>query len=50
MQYDMTEDEWNMFEDRFPSEYVKLKALGRGGFSIVWLGQHKTTRIHVAVK
>jgi dual specificity tyrosine-phosphorylation-regulated kinase 2/3/4 len=27
-----------MFGDRFPDGFEKLKLLGRGGFSLVWLG------------
>jgi hypothetical protein len=26
------------FGDRFPDGYDKIKLLGRGGFSLVWLG------------
>jgi dual specificity tyrosine-phosphorylation-regulated kinase 2/3/4 len=33
-----------MFGDRFPEKFQKIKLLGRGGFSLVWLGAHRKTR------
>lgn len=40
----MSDEEWNSFGDRFPANYEKKKLLGRGGFALVWLGQHKQTK------
>ncbi|CAD8110996.1 unnamed protein product [Paramecium primaurelia] len=36
--------------DNFPQQYHKIKLLGKGGFSLVWLGEHKTTKMRVAIK
>ena len=42
--------EWKKFGDRFPKNYQKLKLLGRGGFSLVWLGQKTDTNEIFAIK
>ncbi|CAD8084924.1 unnamed protein product [Paramecium primaurelia] len=36
--------------DNFPQQFQKIKLLGKGGFSLVWLGEHKTTKMRVAIK
>ncbi|CAK66716.1 unnamed protein product (macronuclear) [Paramecium tetraurelia] len=36
--------------DNFPLQFQKIKLLGKGGFSLVWLGEHKTTKMRVAIK
>ena len=38
------------FGDRFPDGYDKIKMLGRGGFSLVWLGEHKKSKKRYAIK
>jgi dual specificity tyrosine-phosphorylation-regulated kinase 2/3/4 len=38
------------FGDRFPDGYDKIKLLGRGGFSLVWLGEHKKSKKKYAIK
>jgi len=42
--WDMSEEEWNQFGDRFSKAYEKKKLLGRGGFSLVWLGENRVTK------
>ena len=39
-----------MFGDRFPDGFEKLKLLGRGGFSLVWHGEHKKNKKKFAIK
>lgn len=39
-----------MFGDRFPDGFEKLKLLGRGGFSLVWLAEHKKNKKRFAIK
>ena len=58
----MTSEEYIKFGDRFPREFTRQKLLGRfvggfifsqitrGGFSIIWLGTHKTTQMQFAIK
>ncbi|CAD8118213.1 unnamed protein product [Paramecium sonneborni] len=36
--------------DNFPQQFQKIKLLGKGGFSLVWLAEHKTTKVRVAIK
>ncbi|CAK85917.1 unnamed protein product (macronuclear) [Paramecium tetraurelia] len=48
--WDMSEEEWQQFGDRFPQHFEKKKLLGRGGFSLVWLGEHKRTKEKFAIK
>lgn len=36
----LNEDEEEIFGDRFPYGFKKIKLLGKGGFSLVWLGKH----------
>ncbi|KAL4477752.1 hypothetical protein ABPG72_018926 [Tetrahymena utriculariae] len=48
--YDMTDDEWNTFGDRFPSNFSKIRLLGRGGFALVWLGENNNTKEQYAIK
>jgi dual specificity tyrosine-phosphorylation-regulated kinase 2/3/4 len=38
------------FGDRFPESFQKVKLLGRGGFSLVWLGEHKKSKKQFAIK
>lgn len=47
---DLTEEEYKTFGDRFPSNFNKLGFLGRGGFSLVWLGQQKKSKKKLAIK
>jgi len=49
-QYDLTEEEYEVFGDRFPYGCEKIKLLGRGGFSLVWLGEHKRSSKLFAIK
>jgi serine/threonine protein kinase len=49
-QSDLTEEEYKNFGDRFPSSFLKLGLLGRGGFSLVWLGVQKKSKRRVAIK
>lgn len=46
----MSDEEWTIFGDRFPLQFEKKKLLGRGGFSLVWLGEHRTTKQKFAIK
>lgn len=48
--YNLTDEELELFGDRFPYGYEKVKLLGRGGFSLVWLGEHKKSGKLFAVK
>jgi serine/threonine protein kinase len=49
-QSDLTEEEYKNFGDRFPSSFLKIGLLGRGGFSLVWLGVQKKSKRRVAIK
>lgn len=46
----MSKEEIEVFGDRFPDGFDKIKLLGRGGFSLVWLGEHKKSKKKYAVK
>ncbi|KAL4455024.1 hypothetical protein ABPG74_006406 [Tetrahymena malaccensis] len=48
--WDLSEEEYNNFGDRFPKTLIKKKLLGRGGFALVWLGEDKQTKENYAVK
>lgn len=48
--YDLTDEEFDVFGDRFPYGCEKIKLLGRGGFSLVWLGEHKRSSKLFAIK
>ncbi|CAD8099105.1 unnamed protein product [Paramecium sonneborni] len=48
--WDLSDEEWQSFGDRFPQHFEKKKLLGRGGFSLVWLGEHKRTKEKFAIK
>lgn len=48
--WDMSDEEWEIFGDRFPHQFDKKKLLGRGGFSLVWLGEHRKTKETFAIK
>jgi len=48
--WDLSDEEWTTFGDRFPLAFNKIRLLGRGGFSLVWLGEHKKTRERYAIK
>jgi serine/threonine protein kinase len=47
---DLTEEEYKNFGDRFPVNFVKAALLGRGGFSLVWLGIQRKTKKRLAIK
>ena len=49
-QNDLTEEQFKNFGDRFPVNFVKVNLLGRGGFSLVWLGVQKKSKRRVAIK
>ena len=46
----MSDEEYTQFGDRFPHAFEKKKLLGRGGFSLVWLGENKKTKQKFAIK
>jgi len=46
----MTEEEKNIYGDRFPIKYKKISLLGKGGCALVWLGNNISTNQKVAVK
>jgi dual specificity tyrosine-phosphorylation-regulated kinase 2/3/4 len=46
----LTADEYSKFGDRFPENFKRIGLLGRGGFSVVWLGVHRSSKRKVAVK
>jgi dual specificity tyrosine-phosphorylation-regulated kinase 2/3/4 len=46
----LTADEYAKFGERFPENFKRIGLLGRGGFSLVWLGVHRTTKRKVAIK
>lgn len=46
----LTADEFNKFGDRFPENFKRVGLLGRGGFSVVWLGVHRSSKRKVAIK
>jgi serine/threonine protein kinase len=48
--YGLTEEEEEVFGDRFPYGFEKVKLLGRGGFSLVWLGKHIKSSKQFAIK
>jgi serine/threonine protein kinase len=48
--FGLTEEEENTFGDRFPYGFEKVKLLGRGGFSLVWLGRHIKSGREFAIK
>lgn len=48
--FNLTDEEFELFGDRFPFGYEKVKLLGRGGFSLVWLGEHKKSGKLFAIK
>lgn len=48
--YGLTEEEESTFGDRFPYGFEKIKLLGRGGFSLVWLGKHIKSGREFAIK
>lgn len=48
--YGLTEEEEDTFGDRFPYGFEKVKLLGRGGFSLVWLGRHCKSGKEFAIK
>lgn len=47
---DLTEEEYGKFGDRFPGNFEKVGLLGRGGFSLVWLGVQRKTKRKLAIK
>ena len=49
-QNDLTDEEYKSFGDRFPLSFIKIGLLGRGGFSLVWLGIQKKSKRRVAIK
>ncbi len=46
----LTPEEYEKFGDRFPDKFKRLALLGRGGFSVVWLGIHRASKKKVAIK
>lgn len=46
----LTAEEFSKFGDRFPDHFRRVGLLGRGGFSLVWLGVHKSSKRKVAIK
>jgi dual specificity tyrosine-phosphorylation-regulated kinase 2/3/4 len=46
----LTAEEYGKFGERFPEKFKRVGLLGRGGFSVVWLGVHKASKRKVAVK
>lgn len=48
--YGLTDEEIETFGDRFPYGFEKIKLLGRGGFSLVWLGKHVKSGKQFAIK
>lgn len=46
----LTPDEYAKFGERFPENFKRVGLLGRGGFSVVWLGIHRTSKRKVAIK
>ena len=48
--FGLTEEEETTFGDRFPYGFEKIKLLGRGGFSLVWLGRHVKSGREFAIK
>ena len=46
----LTAAELNQYGNRFPPDFHKLALLGKGGFSLVWKGEHKETKAQFAVK
>jgi len=46
----LTPEEYGKFGERFPEKFKRVALLGRGGFSVVWLGVHKTSKRRVAIK
>ena len=35
----LTEEEKYLYGNRFPNGYKKVRALGKGGIAVVWLGE-----------
>lgn len=46
----LTAEELDKFGDRFPDKFKRVALLGRGGFSVVWLGIHRSSKKKVAIK
>jgi serine/threonine protein kinase len=46
----LTNEEIDKFGDRFPEKFKRVALLGRGGFSVVWLGIHRSSKRKVAIK
>jgi dual specificity tyrosine-phosphorylation-regulated kinase 2/3/4 len=46
----LTAEEYEKFGDRFPEKFKRIALLGRGGFSVVWLGVHRSSKRKVAIK
>ena len=46
----LTAEEYEKFGERFPQKFKRIALLGRGGFSVVWLGVHRNSKKKVAVK
>ena len=46
----MTPEEYSKFGERFPENFKRVGLLGRGGFSVVWLGVHRSSKRKVAIK
>ena len=46
----LTSEEFEKFGDRFPEKFKRFALLGRGGFSVVWLGIHRNSKRKIAIK
>lgn len=46
----LTAEQYDKFGDRFPQKFKRIALLGRGGFSVVWLGIHRSSKRKIAIK
>ena len=46
----LTETEHQIYGNRFPERYKKIRLLGKGGFALVWLAKNIETLDYVALK
>jgi dual specificity tyrosine-phosphorylation-regulated kinase 2/3/4 len=47
---ELTQEEQKKYGDRCPNGYEKIKLLGRGGYSVVWLCRDLKSKNEVAIK
>ena len=50
IKYSLTKEEEQIYGERFPVGFKKLKILGRGGCALVWLAEDSLTGKKVAIK